>query len=166
MLITSYKPPPSTSLIHTNPAQLVERLQSALRYFYRTIQSHPLWEKANTAGILSIPSRDGYEHKDIVTQIVPIWTRARDNHHLAAHLHYADVTAWPVDYPVVPKEQGRVRLVLHAHNTPAQIDLLVKVIMEWANEMLEMKATGELPSCEWMRDVMEWMEKRVIQVKL
>lgn len=115
---------------------------------------------------MSIPAGDCYAEKALVTQIVPIWTRSRDNHHLAAHLHYANLTAWPVDYPVVPKEQGRVRLEFHSDNTIDQVDALIRVIMEWAGEMLEMKQSGEFPSCEWMKDVMEWMEKGMIQVKL
>ncbi|KAF9889904.1 synthase [Aspergillus nanangensis] len=133
-------------LIDGKTVELQSQLQQNLRYFHHSIQSHPLWPKATAAHILAIPAGKDYAQKPFLTQIVPIWTRARDNHHLAAHIHFGDMTAWPVDYPVVPKEQGRVRLVFHAGNDRQQIDRLVGVIMEWAGEMLEMNETGAFPT--------------------
>lgn len=117
------------------------------------MHSHPVWPAATKHGILALPSGEGYEKERWLTHIVPVWTKARDNHHLAAHLQYDEYTAWPVDYPVVPKGQGRIRLVFHAHNTPMEVDGLIKRICEWAQEILDFKLQGKEFSCEWWQDV-------------
>jgi 8-amino-7-oxononanoate synthase len=79
---------------------------------------------------------------------VPLWTREHENHRLAADLHYANYSAWPIDYTVVPRDQGRVRLVFHAGNTFEEIDGVVGVIADWAAERLRFAAEGK----PWKRD--------------
>lgn len=106
--------------------------------------SHPLWEKCSQAGILGLPASVGYEKRDLLVQIVPVWTQSIQNIHLAFHLLQANISAFPVSYPVVPKGEGRVRLVIHAINTHEEIDYLVKTIFMWAEETY-LAQTGEKP---------------------
>jgi hypothetical protein len=55
---------------------------------------------------------------------------------LARKLQEADYQVNPVFYPIVPREKERVRLVMHADNTAAQIDDIVDLIMSWSMERL------------------------------
>ena len=71
--------------------------------------------------------------------MVPVWTRPRYNQFLVFHLQLADVCAWAIDAPVVPKGTGRVRLVFHGANTEAEVEQLVSVICGWAEEMLDIE---------------------------
>jgi len=61
-------------------------------------------------------------------------------------------------FPVVPKGLSRVRLVVHAHNTPEQIEKLVAVISGWAREILDIES-GEsgkqLPSAALQLQTMQ-----------
>jgi hypothetical protein len=128
------------TLISRTNLQRQDRMQHLLRHFYHKIHSNPTWAPAITSGLFTIPTGDNYQNERFLTHVVPIWTRERENHLLAAHLHLADYCAWPIDYPVVPKGQGRVRLVFHAANTEEQVETLVELICEWGREMLEYEA--------------------------
>lgn len=98
-----------------------------------------------------MPESEGWEQRKLLIQIVPIWTHARDNHHLAAHLHLADHKAFPVDYPIVPRDQGRIRLVFHAANTKKELDSLIAIICGWAQEVLEFKTEKKPFQCLWAK---------------
>ncbi|OJJ30105.1 hypothetical protein ASPWEDRAFT_120806 [Aspergillus wentii DTO 134E9] len=127
------------------------KLQSNVRYFFRRLFSHPVWKQARQANLLEIPVAENYENRTLLTQIVPLWTQARDNHHLASHLHLSDYKAFPVSYPVVPKGQGRIRLVFHAANTAKEIDTLIQILCDWAQEMIDSR-TKQVPlSCTWAK---------------
>lgn len=71
---------------------------------------------------------------------MPICTREKENHLLAAHLHSANYRAWPIDHPAVPQGQGRVRLVFHAANTETEVDVLVSLVCEFAQAALDEEA--------------------------
>ena len=71
---------------------------------------------------------------------MPICTREKENHLLATHLQSANYCAWPIDHPAVPKGQGRVRLVFHAGNTEAEVDVLVSLVCGFAQEVLDEEA--------------------------
>jgi len=93
---------------------------------------------------LGLPASVGYEKQDLLVQIVPVWTQSIQNIHLCYHLLQANISAFPVSYPVVPKGEGRVRLVIHAINTREEIDFLVKNIFHWAEETY-LAQIGEKP---------------------
>lgn len=86
---------------------------------------------------MSMPVADGYETQDFVTHVIPIWTRDKENRLLAVHLHLSDFCAWPIDFPVVPKGEGRVRLVFHSKNTFEEVEGLVGLICEWCQASVE-----------------------------
>jgi len=54
----------------------------------------------------------------------------------------AGYSLFPIDYPVVPKGQSRVRLIVHGGNTEAEIDGMAKALFEWAEEMIEIETSG------------------------
>lgn len=57
--------------------------------------------------------------------------------------------AYNFAYPVVPKGESRIRIVVHAHNTEDDVDKLVTSICQWAHEMLDLEKCGSnntLPS--------------------
>jgi 8-amino-7-oxononanoate synthase len=58
---------------------------------------------------------------------------------LFTHLMLANINAYPVAYPVVPKGTALIRLVFHAHNTKEDIDHVINSVGSWAVEMLMME---------------------------
>ena len=75
--------------------------------------------------------------------------KEKENHFLQMHLGLANYWQFPIDPPVVPKGTGRVRLIFRATNTMDEIEGLANTICEWAQEMLEIKNSGNkgmLPS--------------------
>lgn len=104
-----------------------------------TITSHPVWDRANDAGILRIPlyEEDDWDSLPFVTQICPVWTRPKHNVYLAIHLQQAGYSVYPISFPVVPKGTDRIRIIFHAQNTDAQLEGLAQCICAWAEEMLE-----------------------------
>ncbi|KAI6084470.1 putative aminotransferase [Hypoxylon rubiginosum] len=120
-----------------------EKIQSLVKHFLTTITSHEIWDEANDMGILSIPVSDNWELRDFVTHIVPVWTRQRYNFWLVFHLQLAKISAFPIDYPVVPKGQSRIRIMFHAGNTEAEVELLANSICEWAKEMMDIEKGGD-----------------------
>ncbi|EGP84004.1 5-aminolevulinate synthase [Zymoseptoria tritici IPO323] len=116
------------------------RIQFLVKYFFKTITSNPVWEKASETGILAIPVADDWENTEWHAHIVPLWTRQRYNWFLVFHLQLAGISALPVDYPTVPKGQGRIRLMFHAANTEAEVDHLAKTVCDWAQEMIDIES--------------------------
>jgi 8-amino-7-oxononanoate synthase len=121
-----------------------ERLQYLTKFFLDTITANPTYQKANKAGILRIPiHEDGDWHSQpFISHICPVWTRHRDAFFLSFHLLAAGIAAYPVIFPIVPKGEDRVRLVMHACNTEAQVETLVDAICGFAEEVLEIDASG------------------------
>jgi 8-amino-7-oxononanoate synthase len=113
-----------------------------VRHFCKTITSDPVWSDVTEAGVCSIPLADAWEDRpdEFTTQFVPVWTRHRYNYYLMFHLQMSGMFAFPIDPPVVPRGTGRIRLVLHAENTEAQVEALARAICEWAKEMLDIEA--------------------------
>ena len=103
------------------------------------MSSNPIWDKVNDMGILSIPVSRDSDQDDFVAHIVPIWTRQRYNWWLVFHLQLSGVSAFPIDYPTVPKGQSRIRLMFHAANTEAEVDFLATTICNWAKEMIDIE---------------------------
>jgi len=126
---------------------LQDNIQRLVRHFFQTITEHPVWDEAVDEGILSVPLAEAWETRPFLTQVVPIMTRQRYTLWLCYHLQLAGICAFPIDYPVVPKGQARLRVVIHATNTESEVQKLVNTICEWAQEMLDLEAGGgKVPS--------------------
>lgn len=74
---------------------------------------------------------------DIATYIVPLITPTP--HDLSNHLRSIGFLTRPIVHPTVPRGRERVRVCLHADNTPQDIDTLVDGIVGWARERHEMQ---------------------------
>lgn len=120
-------------------AQAQDTVQQRVKQFFRSVSANSVWVVANKAGVMSIPLMEDWESRPFVTQIVPIWTRPGYDKFLCFHLQLSKNCAWPICYPVVPKDTERVRLVFHASNTEAQVDELASVICAWAREMMDIE---------------------------
>ncbi|KAK2828963.1 hypothetical protein FQN49_007231 [Arthroderma sp. PD_2] len=114
-------------------------IQRIVKYFFESITASSIWEEATDAGLLSVPLAEDWEDRPYHSHIVPIKTRPRHEQYLFIHLALANMNAYCVSYPVVPKGASRIRLVFHAHNTVEEIDKLVTTICDWASEMLEIE---------------------------
>lgn len=86
---------------------------------------------------------DDWRSKPFVTHVVPVMTRQRYTAYLCWHLQLAGFSCFPIDYPVVPRGMNRLRVVLHAHNTNAEVEGLAAALCEWAAEMLAIEESGE-----------------------
>ncbi|KAF2272256.1 8-amino-7-oxononanoate synthase [Westerdykella ornata] len=118
----------------------MEKIQTSVRHFLKTITAHPVWDEAVDEGILNIPLAEDYESNEHLTHIVPVLTRPKHEVYLFFHLIINNINAYPISFPVVPKGKSRVRLVFHAHNSLDQAETLANVICEWAQEMLDIEA--------------------------
>lgn len=138
------------SLLRTGAARKYQdNIQHLVKYFFTAMSANPVWDKASDMGILSIPLMDEWEPEEFVAHIVPVWTRQRYNWWLVFHLQLNGISAFPIDFPTVPKGQSRIRMMFHAGNTEAEVDHLVKTICNWAQEMIDIeedsKAKGKMP---------------------
>ena len=133
-----------------------------MRYFFKNILAHPTYIRAEAAGILSIPLAKGWEQRQFLTHIVPINHRGLENHLLSAHCHFAGYCVWPIDYPVVPKGQGRTRVIFHADNTIEHVERLIGLITEWAELMLKREERGAEPLMAAFEGVnLDWLTRVV-----
>lgn len=94
-------------------------------------------------GILSVPLSEDWDSREFLTHIVPVWTRQRYNYFLVFHLQLSGICAFPIDYPTVPKGQGRIRLMFHGGNTEAEVNSLVKSLCDFAREMVAIEKAGD-----------------------
>ena len=78
----------------------------------------------------------------MLTQVMPVMTRQRYTKFLCYHLQLAGISCFPIDYPVIPRGMNRLRIVFHATNTEAEVEKLANSICEWAQEMLDIEASG------------------------
>ncbi|KAI0453586.1 hypothetical protein F5B21DRAFT_525737 [Xylaria acuta] len=90
-------------------------------------------------GIVGISLCDDWETRDFISYVVPIRTRDKYSYWLAFHLQFAGYCLFPIDYPVVPKGQSRVRLVIHGDNTEAEVEDMANSLIEWAQEMVDIE---------------------------
>ncbi|RAK95227.1 aminotransferase class I/II-fold pyridoxal phosphate-dependent enzyme [Aspergillus ibericus CBS 121593] len=112
------------------------RLQHNIAYFHDQLAKNPYWSTVQQHGILRIPTEATWATESFHAPIIPFDTREGEANLLAERLHQAHYWVNAVHYPIVPKSQERVRLVLHADNTEAQMDDIVRVILEWAMEQI------------------------------
>ncbi|CCL98773.1 uncharacterized protein FIBRA_00778 [Fibroporia radiculosa] len=53
---------------------------------------------------------------------------------LSAYLRKQGLNARPITWPTVPKGRERIRVCLHAGNTRGEVEMLVRAMVEWAEE--------------------------------
>ncbi|KAF2878488.1 pyridoxal phosphate-dependent transferase [Massariosphaeria phaeospora] len=133
------------SLIQTEKAQKArDYLLYLTRFYLDTLTSHPTFKKANAKGLLRIPIHEDEDwHEREITHIVPIWTKPKHAHYLSFHLVRDGINGTPIVFPIVAKGEDRVRLIMHAHNTEDDAKALVNSICSWAEEMMEIEASGD-----------------------
>lgn len=107
------------------------------------MEANEHWSKASEMGILSIPVISDWAERDFNAHIVPLRTRQRYNWWLVFHLQLAGISAFPIDYPTVPRGQSRIRLMFHAANTEEQVETLASAICNWAAEMIEIEESPD-----------------------
>lgn len=123
--------------------QVHDNIQHRVTQFFTAITSNPVFEEASNMGILSVPLAEDWDTREFQTHIVPVWTRQRYNYFLVFHLQLSGICAFPIDYPTVPKGQGRIRLIFHGRNNEAEVHSLLNALAEFAREMVAIEKAGE-----------------------
>ncbi|KAI0112237.1 5-aminolevulinate synthase [Nemania sp. FL0031] len=143
---------------HTEEAQ--ERIQNLARLFFELITSHPAWPIAKEKGLLRVPLVDGWEERPFLSHIIPILTRPKYTYWLYFHLLAQSFSVFPVEHPVVPLGQGRLRVIMHSSNNEEQVRRFVKEIFSWVGEMLDIenKVTSNAVS-HAANNVYAWMRR-------
>ncbi|RPD54331.1 PLP-dependent transferase [Lentinus tigrinus ALCF2SS1-7] len=115
-------------------AELITSLHNLSRTFERKLTAAL---RSTPAHILALPSRLTPLDfpSDIVSPIFPILTSAPIS--LAKFLRDLGYAARPVPYPVVPRGQERIRVVIHARNTEEELEELIARLLEWSSAMQE-----------------------------
>ena len=119
--------------------QRQDSIQHLVKLFFGILAENPTWQKASDTGMLFIPVSRNWQLKEWHAHIVPLWTRQKYNYWLVFHLQLSGFSAYPVDYPVVPKGKSRVRLIFHAGNTEKEVKALATTICEFAQEMINIE---------------------------
>ncbi|PBK60704.1 aminotransferase [Armillaria solidipes] len=65
----------------------------------------------------------------LVSPIFPLLTS--QSLKLAEYLNSKGYVAQAIPFPIVPKGQERVRVVIHAENTPSDIDTFITILLDW-----------------------------------
>lgn len=133
------------------------------RLFFELLTSHPLWPAARSKGILRVPLAEGWEDRAINTHLLAISTRPKSFWWMYYHLLSASFRTFPVTYPVVAPGQGRLRVIIHAHNTEEQVRGFVNAIYAWVQEMMDIEAgTAVEPVTKAAREVYDWMRQEQV----
>lgn len=93
-------------------------------------------------GLLSVPLAEDHEARAVISHIVPIKVKPGHDFSLFVHLAMANMNAYPITYPTVPRGTALVRMLFHAHNTKEEVDRIVASVGEWAGEMLAIERGG------------------------
>ncbi|KAI0104841.1 putative aminotransferase [Nemania sp. FL0031] len=130
-------------LLKTGATQKAQdNIQHLVKRFIAAIRADLSFQKASEMGIVWVPLSEDMEEREFLVHIVAIRTRQRYSYWLAFHLQLAGYCIFPIDYPVVPKGQSRIRLIIHGANTEAEIDGIAKATCDWAREMVDIE-TGD-----------------------
>lgn len=62
-------------------------------------------------GLISVPLAEEWDLRPYNSHIVPLKLRRGHEHYLFVHLAMANMNAYAISYPIVPKGTGRIRLV-------------------------------------------------------
>lgn len=135
------------------------RIQNLAKHFFTYTSSHNTWPRARQSGLLRVPLADGWEERPLLAHIITVSTRQEYIWWLYFALASSSFCVFPVDYPVVPLGQSRLRVILHATNTIDQVRRFTDVIFAWVEEMLEIEeGTSTQKVSRAARDVYAWME--------
>ncbi|KAF9694069.1 hypothetical protein EKO04_007725 [Ascochyta lentis] len=124
-------------------------IQEMVKYFFESLLDDPIWQEAMDRGLISVPLAEDYEDRSVLSHVVPIKVRPGHDFSLFIHLALANMNAYPMAYPVVPKGTALVRMLFHAHNTKEEVDRIIATVGEWADEMLSIERSASknvLPS--------------------
>ncbi|CAH0050430.1 unnamed protein product [Clonostachys solani] len=116
-----------------------ERVQDLATLFFDTITSHENWAKANKAGLLFVPQSKNWDDREFLTHIVTIHTRDQYMWWLYLHLLLSGYCVFPVEHPVVPVGQSRLKATFHAGNSEDDIKGLIDSIYNWIDEIVEIE---------------------------
>ncbi|KAH8131307.1 8-amino-7-oxononanoate synthase [Trichoderma asperelloides] len=114
-------------------------IQEIVKYFFESLLDHPTWQEAMDEGLISVPLAEDYEQRSVLSHVVPIKVKPGHDFFLFIHLAKANMNAYPMAYPVVPKGTALVRMLFHAHNTKEEVDKIVTAVGEWADEILSIE---------------------------
>ena len=118
-----------------------QRLQKAISYLLQVFFKHPTWNLLKGSGTIGICNPGRLNSCDFQSPIVPVLTKPGRAYNLRAWLMREGFSSWGIAYPVVPKGEERVRVVVHADNSHPQIERFVDTIMQWA---LEQESTKDI----------------------
>ncbi|KAF5544605.1 8-amino-7-oxononanoate synthase [Fusarium mexicanum] len=104
-------------------------VQSNINLFYDSVNEHVLWKSCQHLGIITIPMKPTTEGAN--SPIIPIIAPHGGAADLGQLLSQERYRVLVVHFPVVPKDQERLRINLHADHTSDQILSLVDLIIKW-----------------------------------
>ncbi|RBR12666.1 hypothetical protein FVER53590_03414 [Fusarium verticillioides] len=104
-------------------------VQFNINLFYDSINKHASWPGCQHLGIITIPMKSRTD--TTMSPIIPIIAHHGGAAALGQFLSQKRFRVLVVHFPVVPKDQERVRINLHADHTADQILSLVDLIIEW-----------------------------------
>ncbi|KAH6843288.1 5-aminolevulinate synthase [Chaetomium sp. MPI-CAGE-AT-0009] len=140
-----------------------QHIQDMVMLFFELLTSHPLWPAATSKGILRVPLAEGWEDRVMHTHLLAIFTRPKSFWWMYYHLLSASFRTFPATYPAVPPGEGRLRVIVHAHNTEDQIRGFIDAIYTWVQEMMDIeagKAAG--PVTKAAKEVYGWMRREQV----
>ncbi|KAJ5888254.1 pyridoxal phosphate-dependent transferase [Penicillium taxi] len=114
--------------------QRIERLQHNIRYFFETLHQHPDWPTVAESGRIRLRLALNWQKAPFLTPIVPLITKPERCLALKGFLEQQGFATIALQHPIVSRSGERVRVVIHAHNTQAEINSLVDAIMQWGKE--------------------------------
>ncbi|CAG9954263.1 unnamed protein product [Clonostachys rosea f. rosea IK726] len=134
------------SAILANDTVKMMLMNNARSLLFTGVPSFPMLASIRAAYQLlrSGSTIEGDDDPEVVSQILPIWTRAKHNLYLAFHVNQAGYSGYPVVFPVVPKGQERVRFLFQAAQTDDHVKAFADCICSWAEEMIEIEDSGDL----------------------
>ncbi|KAF5986714.1 serine palmitoyltransferase Lcb2 subunit [Fusarium bulbicola] len=104
-------------------------VQSNINLFYDAVSEHGLWKSCQHLGIITIPMKPTTDGGN--SPIIPIIASHGGAADLGRLLSQERYRVLVVHFPVVPKDQERLRINLHADHTSDQILSLVDLIIKW-----------------------------------
>lgn len=113
--------------------RICDTFHQKLRIALKQVPSH----------LLSLGPRENPEGfpPDVVSPIFPIMTSAPNP--LAKFLVGFGYFARPIPYPAVPRGKERIRVIVHARNTEAELDEFIARLLEWASSMQKQEQEEE-----------------------
>jgi glycine C-acetyltransferase len=81
-------------------------------------------------------AREGFDLGKSQSPVIPVYVADVDKlYRLCAHLQLEGIYSVPVVYPAVGPNEGRIRFIVNAHHTRAQIDRTVSVLAGYARTL-------------------------------